>query len=64
MTSVCNPYVSIKPGNELKKENLKKKFKTMHSQYKYKGDSRYLSFHERLCRFNQNEIKDPKSTVL
>ena len=28
----------------------------MHSQYKYKGDNRYLSFHERLCRFNQNKI--------
>ena len=28
----------------------------MHSQYKYKGDNPYLSFHERLCRFNQKKI--------
>ena len=43
--SVCNPYVSIKPGNELKKENKFEIQDIMHSQYKYKGDNRYLSFH-------------------
>ena len=43
--------------NELKKEYEFGIQEIMHSQYKYKGDNRYLSFHERLCRFNQNEIK-------
>ena len=28
----------------------------MHSQYKYKGDNRYLLFRGRLCRFNQDKI--------
>ena len=28
----------------------------MNSQCKYKRDNRYLSFHERLSRFNQNKI--------
>ena len=28
----------------------------MHSQHKYKGDNRYLSFRECSCRFNQNKI--------
>ena len=28
----------------------------MHSQYKYKGDNRYLSFHKCLRRSNQNKI--------
>ena len=28
----------------------------MNSQCKYKSDNRYLSFHERLSRFNQNKI--------
>ena len=42
--------------NELKKEYEFGIQEIMHSQYKYKGDNRYLSFHERLCRSNQNEI--------
>ena len=42
--------------NELKKEYEFGIQEIMHSQYKYKGDNRYLSFHERLCRFNQSKI--------
>ena len=37
------------------KKNKNSKFKRA-IQYKYKGDNCYLSFHERLCRSNQNEI--------
>ena len=33
-----------------------KSLKTNLKKNTYKGDNRYLSFHERLCRFNQNEI--------
>ena len=42
--------------NKLKKEYKFEIQETMHSQYKYKGDNFYLSFHEHLCRFNQNKI--------
>ena len=42
--------------NELKKEYKFEIQEVMHSQYKYKGDNRYLLFHEHLCRFNQNKI--------
>ena len=53
--------VWIKERAKSLETNLKKEYKfeiqeIMHSQYKYKGDNRYLSFHERLCRFNQNKI--------
>ena len=34
-----------------------KSLKTNLKKNTYKGDNRYLSFHERLCRFNQNETK-------
>ena len=33
-----------------------KSLKTNLKKNTYKGDNRYLSFHERLCRFNQNKI--------
>ena len=42
--------------NELKKEYEFGIQEIMHSQYKYKGDNRYLSFRECSCRFNQNKI--------
>ena len=47
---------SKESGNKLKKEHKFKIQEMMHSQDKYKGDNRYFSFHERLCRFNQNKI--------
>ena len=53
--------VLIKDRAKSLETNLKKyKFEIqeiMLSQHKYKGDNRYLYFHERLCRSNQNEIK-------
>ena len=42
--------------NELKKEYKFEIQEVMHSQYKHKGDNHYLSFHQHLCRFNQNKI--------
>ena len=33
-----------------------KSLKTSLRKNTYKGDNRYLSFYERVCRFNQNEI--------
>ena len=53
--------ILIKERAKSLKTNLKKEYEfgiqeIMHSQYKYKGDNRYLSFHERLCRFNQSKI--------
>ena len=47
---------SKESGNKLKKEYKFKIQKMMHSRYKYKGDNRYFSFYQRLCRFNQNKI--------
>ena len=47
---------SKESGDELKKEYKFEIQEIMHSQYKYKGDNRYLSFHECLCRFSQNKI--------
>ena len=57
MNGVCIDYGESKESeNELKKEYKFEIQDIMHSQYKCKGDNRYLSFHERLCRFNQNKI--------
>ena len=47
---------SKKSGNEVKKECKFGSQEIMNSQCKYKRDNRYLSFHERLSRFNQNKI--------
>ena len=47
---------STESENKLKKEYKFGIQEIMHSQYKYKRDNCYLSFHERLCRFNQNKI--------
>ena len=52
--------VWIKERAKSLETNLKKEYKfeiqeIMHSQYKYKWYNRYISFHERLCRFNQNK---------
>ena len=53
--------VWIKERAKSLETNLKKEYKfeiqeIMHSQYKYKGDKCYLSFHERLSRFNKKKI--------
>ena len=57
MNDVCmNQGDSKESWNELKKECKFEIQEVMHAQYKYKGDNRYLAFHERLCRFNQNDI--------
>ena len=56
MNDVCMDLgESRESGNEIKKEYKFEIQEIMHSQSKYKGDNRFLSFHDRLCRFNQNE---------
>ena len=61
MNDVCMDEGESKESeNELKKEYKFEIQEIMHSEYKYKADNRYLSFHERLCRFKDKT----KLTVL
>ena len=56
MNDVCMDLGESKQSeNQLKKEHKFGIQEIMHSQYKCKADNRYLSFHERLCKFNQNK---------
>ena len=53
--------VWIKEEAKILETNLKKEYKLkiqeiLHSKYKHRGDNSYISFQERLCRFNQNKI--------
>ena len=57
MNDVCMDSGETKESGNKPLKNFKFEIqKIMHSKYKYKGDNRYLSFHERLSRFNQNKI--------